>query len=1035
MKLSSLLVFSLIFCFNALSLGGLNDYFIENKGQFEPHIKYKHSIPNGELILSNKRLVYQLYEQDKLMHNLMEKESAEPIKLHGFSVDFIGANPDALMSSSKPSSHYFNYFIGENKSKWKAKVYGYEQVNYQSLYAGIHLKMYHQDSNIKYDFIVEKGGDPMDIKLAYNDLDNVYLDDLGRLHLVNTVSEIIEDAPIVYQIIKGKKVMVKAAFILKNNVVSYSFPDGYDKNHVLTIDPTLIMATYSGATGVLSANCTAYDLSGNIYVGSGTLGNFPVTAGAYQTVFPVGGIIISCIQKFDQAGNVLYATYIGGGNEYPLDMSVNTNDQLILLTYTSGNFPMTASPAFGTISGGIDYALAIFNTTGTNLLSSTYLGGSNNEGDGTSDVGAGIFVNANNEIFVGGSTLSGDFPVSAGSFQTALAGGTDGTISKFNSNLSTLIWSTYIGGTGDDIVNSLATGMNNDVYFVGNTTSADFPTNIGSLNQAPLGLRDGFIGRLNAAGTALVAATYIGTTNDDRAKFISLNAINEVFVGGSTVGSYPISAGTYAATSANNLFIHKLDAGLINTLFSTQVGCMATTQSETYMTAFGIDYCDKIYFTGAATGNDFPTTADAYSATEKGLYMAVLTPDALALDYGSFFGGNILNQHFHPGSKSKYNLEGILFHSECTFSNNYPTTNGTTTQNGASNDAASFIFDFEFSLPLTDFDVISSDTSVCTFPFSLSAASAGNINVAYLWSTNETTPSISISNPGTYSVEVYNDCDTIRDTIVVTTISLNADFTIDRNEVCKGEEAVLFTTLNILPSGTQYEWEFGDGQSSNTSAPSHVYTVIDTMTVKLTVSLNGCSSTVTKADTIIVHGKPTANFSFSPDFLTIENTVAQFINTSSSDQTSTIWNFGNQSGVSNLPNPTYTYPSEGGKSYAVTLEVSNIHGCTDDIIKYIEVQDVITFYIPNSFTPNDNTGENSIFDVEMTSGVDPYQFKMLIFNRWGEILFQTEDFNKGWDGRYLNEIVKQGAYIWKIEFKETMSDKKHIYEGHVTVLR
>ena len=1035
MKFSTLLVFSIFFCFNAFSLGGLNDYFIENKGQFDSYIKYKHAIPNGELILTSKGIVYQLYERDKLMHNLLEKEKAEPIKLHSFSVDFLGANINSPIEKSKASHHYFNYFIGADPSKWQSKVYGYEQVTYQAIYKGINLKLYHQGENLKYDFIVEKGRNPNQIQLKYNDLNALYIDDVGRLHLLNDVSEIIEDTPIVYQIINGKKVMVEAAYKLVAQTVSFDFPNGYNQNYALVIDPTLIMATYSGATNVLSANCTAYDLSGNIYVGAGSLGGFPVTAGAYQTTFPAGGILTSCIQKFDQAGNVLYATYIGGGNEYPLDMSVNTNDQVILLTYTSGNFPMTAAPAFGAYSGGVDYALAIFNTNGTNLVASTYLGGTNNEGDGTSDVGAGIFVNAANEIFVGGSTLSGDFPITAGAFQPALAGGTDGIVSKFNANLSNLIWSTFVGGTGDDMVNSLATGMNNDVYFVGNTESVDFPTNVGALNPALIGLRDGFVGRLNATATALVAATYLGTAADDRAKFVSLNAINEVFVGGSTVGNYPVTAAAYSAPSANNLFVHKIDAGLVNTLFSTEVGCSATTQPEIFMTAFGIDYCDKIYFTGAATGNNFPTTANAFSPAPKGLYMAVLNPNALSLDYGSYFGGDIALQHFHPGSKSKYNLEGILFHSECTFAGNYPTTNGTTTQNGASNDAASFIFDFEFSLPLTDNDVLSDDTSACNFPFLLSAASAGNQNVEYLWSTNETTPTITISNAGTYFVEVFNHCDTIRDTIVVTALNLNADFTIDKNEVCKNGQAITFSTIDNLPSATNYEWKFGDGQTANNAVPSHAYTIVDTMTVTLTVSLNGCTSSVTKVDTIIVHGKPTANFSFSPDFLTIENTTAQFINTSSSDVTSTIWNFGNNSGASNLTNPVYVYQAEGGKSYAVKLTVTNDDGCTDVIVKYIEVQDVITFYIPNAFTPNDNTGVNTTFNAEMTSGVDPYQYKMLIFNRWGEIMFQTEDYRTGWNGKYLNEVVKQGAYIWKIEFKETMSDKKHTYEGHVTVLR
>lgn len=1008
--------------------------FIENIGQYNEEVTFKHSLLNGSMFLTETGITYHLLKENN-SHSHSDESEIE-MQHHAFSVDFIGANKQSIISKNKPSNHYFNFFIGEDKSKWASEVYGFESIKYNDIYNDIDFVMYDKNETIKYDFIVKKGGDAKNIKLKYNNLNNIYIDKLGRLHLQNSVGDIIEDAPYVYQVIDSKKIEVKALYILEGTSVSYHFPNGYNTNHDLIIDPTLIMSTYSGATDHYSTNCSAYDATGNLYVAGGNrFAGFPVSAGAYQNTYLGIGADNIAIQKFSPAGTLLFATYFGGEGDYPLDITINNSNELVILAATVGGFPVSATSAQPIFGGAIDYGIGILNNTGTALIGATYLGGSGIEAPGAavSDNAAGLFIDATGAILVAGGTESADFPASAGAFQPALNGTSNGVIVAFDNTLNFLIWATHIGGSGDDICNSVAVGPNGNVYAVGNTTSNDFPVSAGGLNTAPIGLRDGFVVELSNTGNALIAGSYLGTPQNDRAKFIQINGANEVFVGGSTTGGYPISTGVFSSPSQNNLYIHKLDATLGNTIFSTAIGCFNTLQPEIFMTAMGLDYCEKIYFTGASTGNNFPITADAFTSAEKGLYMCVLEPDAAAIHYGSYFGGNVNGQHFHPGSKSKYNNDGILFHTECTNSTDYPIVNGINSANGINDrDGASFIFDFEWDQPLSQTNMVT--PTGCNFPVTINAEDPNNMNVSYLWSTGETTSSIIINTNNEYKVLIYNFCDTIRDSVTVNLSGSIIDFSVVQAEACQDSSFTFIDESVNVASDAIYNWDFGDGTSSSDINPTHKYTASDSFNISLTITSGNCENTETKNKFIIVYPTPVAKFEFTPKVLSTKEPIAQFINTSSSDATVFIWNFSGVNTNSILQNPEVTYPEDPGKTYPVNLTVQNIYGCTNDITRYISVEDVISLYVPNAFTPA-SIGDNSVFQPEVASGIDPYNFRLLIFNRWGEIIFESRNYDKHWNGKYANEFVEEGAYIWQIDFKETASSKDHTFRGHVTVLR
>jgi gliding motility-associated-like protein len=178
-----------------------------------------------------------------------------------------------------------------------------------------------------------------------------------------------------------------------------------------------------------------------------------------------------------------------------------------------------------------------------------------------------------------------------------------------------------------------------------------------------------------------------------------------------------------------------------------------------------------------------------------------------------------------------------------------------------------------------------------------------------------------------------------------------------------------------------------------------------------------------------VHPQPQAAFSFSP--LNPElNGVVQFQD-ASTNALNWYWSFGDGES-STLQNPSHQFTSID--NFPVVLVVSN-HNCIDSVLINLIIEEDLIFYVPNAFTPNEGEYNNNFTPV-FTSGYDPNQYRLTIFNRWGEIIFESHDTNYGWDGSYQGlGIVQDGTYIWKIELKEKKSSKKHLFTGHVTVLR
>lgn len=242
--------------------------------------------------------------------------------------------------------------------------------------------------------------------------------------------------------------------------------------------------------------------------------------------------------------------------------------------------------------------------------------------------------------------------------------------------------------------------------------------------------------------------------------------------------------------------------------------------------------------------------------------------------------------------------------------------------------------------------------------------------------------------------------------------------------------------LNATTNSINCLWDYGNGTSSTACGNTQItYNNAGIYSVTLTVSNTaGCTSTHTEIDYIEVQEQPVADFSVDNSYISIENTEVEFTNLSLYS-TFYEWNFGDEFGGSNEENPLHVFPATGNTIYTVELIASNDIGCSDTTTAQIHVNDVIIYYVPNAFTP-DGDEFNQIFQPVFTSGFDIYDYHLIIFNRWGEVMFESYNSEFGWDGTYSNgELVPDGVYTWKINFKESMSDKKHQEIGHVTILK
>lgn len=803
-----------VMCLYSVAFGQTENVLLHpNEGQWDPKVHFKVDMGQGSVLVNETGFAYFLH--DAMSHNHEEKGSAADKKIHCqvLRSEFLNTSWKGVKTKGKPSQSYRNYYQGSDKSKWRSKVYSTDKVVYDDVYNGIDFTVEGRSDFLKYSFVVAPGSDVRQIVTKISGSEDIFLRE-GDLVTRTDFGELIEKEPVAWSIHNGKRTKVPVVFKLENNLVTYDFPKGFAETDTLIIDPDIVFSTFTGSTLDNWGMTATPDQNGNLYGGGivfddqGAGGSYPTVTGSFDLSFnggnsyslggqPIQGFDVA-ITKFNPSGTALiYSTFLGGsGNESVHSLVTDAQGDLYVLGVTSSpNFPTIAGCIDQSFNGGptiitnelsfqgSDIYVSHFDAAGSNLVGSTYLGGSGTDGINAGslyfnygDTFRGEIVVKSGEVYVASSTASTDFPM-ANAFQNTLNGSQDAVVMKMNSGLTSLIWSTYVGGSGYDSGNAIQVSSTGDIFITGGTTSSNMPFSTGNDLTYNGGIADAYIMRFSGTSGLVLSGTYSGTNEYDQSFFVQLDLDDNVYIYAQSEGSIPISPGRYGVGNSGQ-YVAKFTTNLTTLSWTTPIGS-GSGHIEISPTAFLVSNCGEIYLAGwggtinvnfspsaaHSTTTGLPVTANAYQHNTNGsnFWLAVLEEDATALNYATFIGGNTSSSNHVDGGTSRFDKNGNIYHAVCgacgSVNNGFSTTpEAWSTQNPGPN---CNLAAFKFELSTIEAVVAAPDPLVC-----------------------------------------------LPDPVVFNNNSAN---------------------------GNEFEWHFGDGQTSTQVNPSHVYSGPGQYTVTLIV--------------------------------------------------------------------------------------------------------------------------------------------------------------------------------------------------------
>jgi hypothetical protein len=561
-----------------------------------------------------------------------------------------------------------NYLLGNDPKKWITNVPHYARIRYKNVYQGIDLVYHGNQQQLESDFIVSPGAHPGIIRFAVDGSQQLHRSDNGDLILQTAAGQVRLCKPFAYQLINNVQTEVASSFRkISRSEFGFEIP-AYDSTRTLIIDPVLTYSTLlGGGTGENGSDyglSIAVDSAGSAYVtGSTVTTDFP-TSNPLQSTNQ--GALDAFVTKLNPTGTgLVYSTYLGGAaDEFGQGIAVDGGGNVYVTGFTvSKDFPTTpgaySTTCTATDQAGIvraDVFITKLDPSGSALVYSTCLGGT------ADDEAYGIVVDAQGNAYIAGGTNSPDFPVTAGAFQTTFTGSASSTglfadafVTKINASGSALLYSTYLGGCGDDQANGIAVDSSGNAYITGETQSttclsANFPTTPGSFQSkstemGPFG--DAFITKLNPSGSALVYSSFLGGYLEDSGNGIAIDAGGNAYVGGSTESiNFPSTPGAFQSQNPDTLnsngFVSKLSADGSTLVYSTFLG----GEFQDSVSSIAVDSLDNSYVTGATYSGDFPFVdpfpqACVTTPTGEGkVFVTKLNQAGSALDYSVCVGGH-----------------------------------------------------------------------------------------------------------------------------------------------------------------------------------------------------------------------------------------------------------------------------------------------------------------------------------------------------------------------------------------------------------
>ncbi len=961
--------------------------FVQNKGQWPADIQLMAKDGAAKIWMGSDRFLYQLTDYSALekAHHEQELLVNPSIPTAFVQQRFIGAQPKVQAQCLKVRKHTYNFFIGKDSTHWASGVGAFDEVLYQDYYAGIDMIWKNDQANYKYLFIVAPGADPTQISWAYSGAQTVQLKK-GAVHLKTSVGEIREEQPIAYQEINGKQTMVACAYEqISDGVFGYTFGT-YDPALPLIIDPVLVFATYNGAVSDNFGMTATYGYDASAYSAGIVYGNnFPLpslasfdTNSNFNAVAGAYGITDVFITRFTADGStMLWSSFLGGGDnlqgtETAHSLICDSLNNIYLFGATSStDFPVTTGAVQPTHAGGTPNANFYFNgvyfgtqgtdlfvskmsATGQNLLASTYVGGNANDGVNYRSLGlpynnvaaydslttnygdqfrGEIYIDQNGSVLVASCSRSVNFPTQA-PFQANKSVGQDAVIFRLSPTFNALQFSSFYGGNKDDAAYSVKTDTLGAIVFAGGTGSNNLSGTTGAYQSSYNGGKtDGFVVKLNASGTAIQKASYVGTPSYDQVFFVEVDRNNQIFLLGQAVGGGFVVNNAPYSNPGSSQFVLKLNNSLTVNLASTVIG-NGTNQINISPAAFLVDICGNVYISGwganilqSAPLSGMPLSANAFQSTTTGFdfYLMVLQNNFNGLLYGSYLGGAIAQEHVDGGT-SRFDKNGVVYQSVCGGCgghSDFPTSQGVWSNTNNSSNCNNLVFKFDFQLiPTAEFT--SSNVQGCE-DLSVNFQNTSAQWDSYLWDfgNGDTTsvvfnPSVSYTAPGTYEVFLYvtDSVCLITDTaqiqiVVLDSILLNLNDTIN---LCSNLPFTLIA--NTQGTANQFVWSLQNDLANPLNSPQDSSIVVTQGGWYFCQASNGFCSAL---DSVFIAFDVPLNASFQVSDSIGCAPLSLVLNNTSTLTSSFLWDFGNGQFDSTTFEPTIVYSQPG--TYTISLTV------------------------------------------------------------------------------------------------------------------
>lgn len=615
-------------------------YFIPNEGQVDEKAFFYAKASRYTLWLTKEGLVF-----DSTIRTKKERKDSRPrdpkktTNPEDFIYErdvskfvFLDAKENPKIVPVDMTEHKVSYFIGNDPRKWRSGITTSEAVLYEGLYENVDLRVYGVEKQIEYDWVVKPDGDFGDIRFKYTGVKGTRIDEGGNLVVEQKFGQLCHKKPESYQVISGRRIEVDVEYT-KVGDDTYGFNAGeYDPDYDLIIDPlVLVYSTYLGGISADYGEGIAVDSSGSAYIAGYTLSsNFP-TINAFQSIHTDPNWSWDAfVTKFSPDGSSLvYSSYLGGGDSDP---------------------------------------------------------GPTNMGD---DFGLGIAVDSSGSAYITGYTKSYWFPTQS-AYQINRLGLIDAFLTKFSADGASLVFSTYLGGTGVDYGSGISVDGDGSAYVTGNTASTDFPIVSAYQENHAGGDRDVFLTKFSANGLSLAYSTYLGGALNDYGKSVAVDSSGSAYVTGYTASANFPTQGAYQGSHAGgtyDAFVTKFSAGGSSLVYSTYMGGSGTGDAGSD-NALGIDVDGggSAYLTGWTRSTSFPTQSAYQGSHNGGDYDAFVTKfsaSGASLDYSTYLGGS----GGDAGYAIAVDANGAAHVGGITISTDFPVHNAYQTELGGFDDA------------------------------------------------------------------------------------------------------------------------------------------------------------------------------------------------------------------------------------------------------------------------------------------------------------------------------------------------------------